>query len=442
MPRTATALKDELLPAIFRRLRQAVVPGQGQVDDYITAQNDPLRRPHLQGEGEGGVAFSNVLAPQDQSATLVTQPKPVVEQPAPAPLTIVPSAPAVSTLAAGLPAPVAPIIAKPVVNPVETNVLAPEPMVSRSGQVMNEDATRARRVETNDRGRPIRNVALRGDEQTLDYNSRLAAMPEDKEGGGWWPKIRAAITGFAVGGPVGAAAAFGTRALREHMDPTLGSREYRAQEMGRLAPAVATIQKNRKDVREEQRLDTQNAYTVARTKALTDPKAKPADIRLVSRKTGVYAVNPATGESKKVDEIPAEAGSPASARYFSTDAGVYKVDEAHPNGVRVHGIPGKKGKDVEDVTFSNSQIQKAIAEAKAEQQKLDEGLVGVPRTIEGVDPLTGVRKQVANPDYTYNMTRRRQLDDHIRNWELKLKSPKKPAASKEDDPLGLFDEDE
>lgn len=325
------------------------------------------------------------------------------------------------------------------------NMLAPQdPAVygqpSPSGQIMDENAIRDRRVKTDKRGRPSPNITMQGDEQTLDYQNRLATMQPDKEGGGWWPAIRAAIGGFAAGGPAGAAAAFGTRKLREHFDPTLGSREYRAQEMGRNAPAVETIRQNRKDALDTEAKAASTGLAKARTDALKNPKA--ANIRLVSRKDGVYAVDPATMKAKRVDEIPAEPGSPASARFFSTDYGVYKIDEQHPNGVLVPGIPGKKGKDVEDVTFGNQQINQAISDAQSEQKTIDEGLVGIPRTIEGTDPLTGVKKMVANPDYTYNMTRRRQLDDDIRNWRIKLKSAKRPAASDDDDPLGIMGDDD
>lgn len=427
MARTAIAPRDEFLPAIFRRRQLAIAQAQ-----------DP--------------ANPNLLAPPVQ---------PAVEL---APLNIVPTVPTLADKykAAAIPLSInqeedptlIPGMPKPVVKPVEeSNILAPaQPMVSRSGQVMNEDATRARRVETNKDGRPVRNIALSGNEQTLDYNDRLASMPEDKEGGGWWPKIRAAIGGFAAGGPVGAAAAFGTRALREHMDPTLGSREYRAQEMGQLAPAVDSIRKNRKDQREEARLDTQNDYTEARTKALTDPKTATKWVIKQDEK-GVYRpVNPATGMDPD--------GKPVKGKMVSGNEWEIKVDSNNRyvpvnkrTGLDQNGKPvtarSPAAKDVEDVTFGNQQIERAISEAQAEQKKIDgmlkQGMPdSIPRMIEGVDPLTGVRKQVSNPDYTYNMTRRRQLDDDIRNWRIKQKAqPKKAATASNDDndPLGIFDDE-
>jgi hypothetical protein len=292
----------------------------------------------------------------------------------------------------------------------------------------------ARRVETDKRGRPTPNIALAGDEQTLDFQNRLARMPEDKEGGGWWPKIQAALAGFAAGGPVGAAAAFGTRALREHFDPTLGSREYRAQKMAQNAPAVEQIRKSRKDQLDEEAKVASTGLAKARTDALKNPRASG---RIVERKDGVYMIDIKTGKAEKIAGIPPEAGTLGSTRYISRADGVYGINAEHPNGFKVSGIPGNAGKDSEDVAFSNQQVQRAIVEAEAEQKKIDEGLVNIPRTIQSTDIL-GNPRTIANPDYTYNMTRRRQLDDDIRNWRLKLKSPKKSAAKAEDPDIRAY----
>lgn len=333
------------------------------------------------------------------------------------------------------------------IAPTPVNMLAPQdPEVygqpSRSGQIMDETATRSRRVETDKRGRPTPNTALSGDEQTLDYQNRLATMQPDKEGGGWWPKIRAALSGLAVGGPAGAAVAFGTRALREHLDPTLGSREYRNQELGRVAPAVEAIRNRTKDAADIAGKTASTNLANARTKALTDPKAKAVNMRIVERKDGVYAIDPVSLKTEKIGDIPPEAGSPGSTRYISRADGVYGINDAHPNGFKISGIPGNKGKDAEDVTFGNQQINQAISEAQAEQAKIDAGMANIPQTIESTD-IFGAKKMVPNPQYTYNMTRRRQLDDQIRNWRIKLKSGKKPAAEiEEDDPLGILGNDE
>jgi hypothetical protein len=307
--------------------------------------------------------------------------------------------------------------------------------------MMDENAIRmARRVETDKRGRPTPNIALQGDEQTLDYAGRLARMQPDTEGGGWWPKIRAALAGFAAGGPVGAAAAFGTRALREHFDPTLGSREYQREKMGQIAPAVEQIRQSRKDRLGEESTIANIGLAKARTKALEREKKTAG--RVIERSDGVYMIDPETGKAEKIAGIPPEAGKAGSTRYVSRPDGVYGINAEHPEGFKVKGIPGQPGKDQGDVEFSNAQITRAISEAQAEQKKIDEGLVNIPRTIQSTDIL-GNPRTIANPDYTYNMTRRRQLDDDIRNWRLKLKKKGTSSGSNsEADPLGILDDEE
>lgn len=317
----------------------------------------------------------------------------------------------------------------------------PQPVVSRSGQVMNENATRpARRVETDERGRPKRNIMLQGDEQTLDYADRVSRYEPQKGGGGWWPRIRAALAGFAAGGPVGAAAAFGTRALREKFQPTLADREWQAEQLREVSPAVESIRQARKERLAERSTEANIDLAKARTKALE--REKKVAGRIIERKDGVYSIDPETGKAEKIAGIPPEAGTPGATRYVSRPDGVYGINAEHPEGFKVKGIPGTPGKDVEDVEFSNAQVRQAIAEAQAEQKKIDAALPGIPMTIEATDILTGTKKMVSNPEYTYNMTRRRQLDDDIRNWRLKLKSPKRSTSSKDDDPLGIMDDDE
>lgn len=417
-------IADELLPLIFRRRRQPMIgndlPEQGGYAGNMLAPQDPAPAPPL--VIAPGAKASNYALPDETRPRQVTQHPPLGPQPA-RPTGIPPNA---HWDATGQ-------------NPDGGEWIAPGPQPDVQPAMMDTGATRmARRVATDKRGRPTPNIALQGDEQTLDYQDRLARMPEDKEGGGWWPKIRAAISGFAAGGPVGAATALGTRALREHFDPTLGSREYKAEKMGQNAPAVAQIRQARKDRLDEESKVASTGLAKARTESLKNPRANG---RIVERKDGVYMIDAKTGKAEKIAGIPPEAGTPGSTRYISRADGVYGINAEHPNGFKVSGIPGNAGKDQEDVTFGNAQIQRAISEAEAEQKKIDEGLVSIPRTIQSTDIL-GNPRTIANPDYTYNMTRRRQLDDDIRNWRQKLKSPKKSSAGKTSDPLGLFDEDE
>lgn len=406
MPPIANQIAEELLPLIFRRPRRPLIgndlPEQGGYGGNLLAPQDPARPVTI----PAGMVASQV-APPDAIRPRATTPN--IMAPAP---------PAVT------PAPVA------------------DPVISQSGQVMDEYATRpARRVETDNRGRPVRNITLQGDEQTLDYADRVSKYEPQKGGGGWWPKIRAAIAGFAAGGPVGAAAGFGSRALREKFEPTLVDQEWKAQQMGQIAPALETIRQTRKDRLAEESTRANTDLARARTEALKREKKTAG--RVIERSDGVYMINPETGKAEKVAGIPPEAGRPGTTRYVSRPDGVYGINAEHPQGFKVTGIPGIPGKDTEDVSFSNAQIQQAIAEAQAEQKKIDEGMKGIPPTIEATDILTGTKKMAPNPEYTYNMTRRRQLDDDIRNWRLKLKSPKRTSArSAEADPLGILNDEE
>lgn len=421
MPRIATQIAETFLPEIFRRRP-------------LRSQQQPIIGNDLpeQGGFSGNMPRDNVLSPGGYNPALNDTPalgthrvyttggyvsggggyRDVPNQPAPNVLASTP----------------------PAQDPAD-------PMISRSGQVMDENAIRpARRVETDNRGRPSRNITLSGDDQTIDYANRVAQYEPQANNGGWWPKIRAALGGFAAGGPAGAAAGFGARALREKFEPKLADEEWKAREMRTTAPAMEAIRKDRQERRMEAKTDADIDLAKARTEALKNPRQ---NARIIQRKDGVYMLNGKTGKFEKVDEIPPEAGTASGTRYFKAGNGeVWKVDPANPEGVRVKNIPGSPGKDSGDVQFTNAQIQRAISEAQAEQKKIDDGLKNIPRTIQSTDIL-GNPRTIANPDYTYNMTRRRKLDDDIRTWRQKLKSPKtSTATTRASDPLGILDDNE
>lgn len=419
MPPIVNQVAEELLPLIFRRR-----PRLGAT-------------PPFNPDAESTLPMPNVLR-RDPS------PNPALEYQDPAPPVMLPVGMNASRVA--MPDEVRPRIATPnITAPAPASItppLAPDPVVSRSGQVMDEYSTRpARRVETDTRGRPTRNITMQGDNQTLDYADRVAKYEPQEGGGGWWPSIRAALAGFAAGGPVGAASAFGVRKLREKFEPKLADEEWKRRQMGQIGPEVEQIRKSRKDTMQEQSTMANIDLAKARTDALKREKKTAG--RIVERKDGVYMINPETGKAEKLAGIPPEAGTPGSTRYISRADGVYGINAEHPNGFKVSGIPGNAGKDEEDVSFGNAQIQRAISEAQAEQAKIDSAMVGIPPTIEATDILTGTKKMAPNPEYTYNMTRRRQLDDQIRRWRTQLKAPgKKAAASLGNDPLGILDEDD
>lgn len=418
MPPIVNQIAEELLPLIFRRRPR-------------------LGTPPFNPNAESTLPIPNVLR-RDPA------PNPALAAQEPAPPVMVPSGMNPSQMA--MPDEVRPRIATPnIAAPVQSGVtppLASEPVVSRSGQVMDEYSSRpARRVETDNRGRPSRNITLEGDEQTLDYAGRVAKYEPQEGGGGWWPSIRAAIAGFAAGGPVGAASAFGVRKLREKFEPKLADEEWKRQQMGQVAPAVESIRQNRKDTLQEESTRTNIDLAKARTDALKREKKTAG--RIVERRDGVYMINPDTGKAEKIAGIPAEAGTPGSTRYISRADGVYGINAEHPQGFKVSGIPGNAGKDEEDVSFGNAQLQRVITEAQAEQAKIDAALPGIPMTVEATDILTGTKKMAPNPEYTYNMTRRRQLDDQIRRWRTQLKAPRKRAATQPaDDPLGILEDEE
>lgn len=426
--KVATTVADVFLPGIFRRPNPRQIPigndlpedggftGSYGRQNLLMPLENPLKRPVVDN------ALTAVDGTRPRTVSTPT-PVPVVQEPAPQP-----------------------------------NVLAPEaavetPSVSRSGQIMDENAIRERRVETNSKGRPTPNIALEGDDQTLDYYNRVARMPEDKEGGGWWPRIRTALLGFARGGPVGAATAFGVRALREKMDPTLASREYRREKLAELEPAVDAIQKQRKESRADEVAQAQIDLAKQRTENLKNPKQNQ---RIIKGKDGYYMLNPKSSKFEKIEEIPvAEPNAPSSTRYFKTKDGVWKIDATNPEGVRVKNIPGDPGKAGADVDFANSQINRAIKDAQAEQAKIDaalngdpaRGVKGVPQTIESTS-VFGDKRTIANPEYVRGMRRRQQLDDQIRKWRIQLKKKGTVAAAAapdeadDADPLGILDNED
>lgn len=239
------------------------------------------------------------------------------------------------------------------------------------------------------------------------------------------------------------------RLLQSAKNPKMADEAWQRGELGRTGAII-------KNINEQQQADLKTAgvvadinsknatagYNRARTNQLSNPRN---NAKFIERKDGVYSIDPTTNKAVKVADIPAEAGPAGATRYVSRADGVYGINVEHPEGFKLSGVPGNTEKPSEDIEFDNSQIQQAITDAQAEQAKIDAGLEGIPRTIEGTDIITGAKKQVENPDYTFHMRRRQQLDDDIRNWRLKLRAPKKAAAtsqpastSTKNDPLGLF----
>lgn len=336
-----------------------------------------------------------------------------------------------------------------VLNPTVVSPGAPE--VSPSGVMNDRYQTRQdRRVETDKRGRPTPNITMEGDEQTLDQYDRLARMPPDKRGGGWWPRIRSALLGFAVGGPAGAAAGFGAHLLKEKFDPEAASREYQRQQMGQLKPAVDSIYARRKEARAEEAQDAATGLAKARTEALKNPKA--AASRILKGADGYYSFNPDTKKYEKINEIPTPAGAAKGARYFQNAAGVFRVDPDNPDvGVRVKGIPGTPGKAGQDVEFGNAQVRAALKRKRDELTAIDADLTRLKEAsqyeVETTNVYTGEKTKKKNPAYQDLEDRRRQVNDKIDEFELKLKSPTKMAAVEEpeedeeedDDPLGILD---
>lgn len=414
MPGIPQTLADELLPLIFRRRRQPMLgndlPEQGGYGGNMLGPppQDPSPAPPVvipASANPSEITTQEEVRPRRAAAPNLMLRENLTERPNPVP-----------SLREDLTA---------------TPVMQPDPGATRM----------ARRVKTDRRGRPTPNIALQGDEQTLDYQDRLARMPEDTEGGGWWPKIRAAIAGFAAGGPVGAASAFGTRALREHFDPTLGSREYKREKMAQNASAVEQIRQGRKDRLDEEAKRTNIGLAKARTDELKNRKATEKWV-IKQDEQGVFRpVNQATGLDPDGKPVKGPLASPSEWEIKVDDRGqfvpVNKRTGLDQNGKTVKARP-LTGKDVGDVQFDNQQIQRAISDAEAEQKKIDDAMKGIPSTIESENIFTQEKKMVPNPEYTYNMTRRRQLDDDIRNWRLKLKSGRKASAQTEDPDIRAY----
>lgn len=320
-----------------------------------------------------------------------------------------------------------------------------------------------RRVETDVRGRPKQNIAMHGADRILDYERRLAEMPDDTQGAGWWPRIRAALAGFAAGGPVGAGVAFGARALHEKMDPTFASRQWRQEKQAEIAPSVQSIYEGRKEARADETAQATAQYRKAQAYNLRHPKPTAGAIK---ESGGNWVViDPVTMKSTPVldkDGNPAKArptGAKGGEWIHQADGTAIKVDESgNDTGMRDPGrnlqmtgagLVSSNTKYTADranesktgeATTTNTAIDESIAKLKEEQAIIDAGLndpktKAIKPTIEVIDsqaepiedrtqgpdkfgmyPTHQPMKTIANPEYKYvedAIQRRRQLNDQI-----------------------------
>jgi hypothetical protein len=365
----------------------------------------------------------------------------------------------------------APVEPAPAPMPVQgpPNVLAP--ISPTTGQPMDESATRPRRVETDERGRPIPQVnAIDPDQRALEYNQRLNAYtPEEAHGFKdrfLKPILSAAVKGLRYG-PGGAAGAALEQSVASAVDPKQPSRQWKTRELAESNQQVAGINAQRKMAAQQAQANATLAKTGVDTaltlKKLNAPeKATPGSVHQNANGDWVL-VDRVSGTSKPVTDQDGKAlkGKPTGIdkEWVVGDDGIAKlykngVDSGlrdvkrnlikAPDGSFVS--PNTKyaadiaaGKGASQGQLENDALARNISDAQAEQAKIDEGLKNTPPTIQTTD-IFGAVKTVQNPAYEQGMRRRQALDDDIRGWRAHKKSVAKPStgtAPNANDPLGL-----
>lgn len=325
------------------------------------------------------------------------------------------------------------------------NIAAPQdptPVSRTTGQTMDENVTRPRRVETDTKGRPIPQVnAIDPDQQATEYNQRLNAYQPEKAKG-WWdrylrPALIGAGQGFLAGGPGGAIGGAGFNALEGAVNPARGNEQWKNRKLGESNRQMKGIEdrQDQRYKREKTAADltkTEADTNLANVRAKAASQPKPGAKHYIERTDGVYEVSDANPDGRKVGNVPAEAKTKNAnpTRYFERADGVYGVNDEHPQGFRVAGVPGKPDSN------SNSAIETNIAEMTKEKNGIGEALKTTPAQVDDIDPLLGtVKGKKPNPAYVDYMNRFRKLDDDIRQARTQKKQTRSAPKS---DPLGLF----
>lgn len=398
---------DDFLPTIFRQRR----PRQSEFDPNLEKPDPAL----IIKDEWGGPSDHNILSPS-----------PVGRMDAPASV-------------------------KPVIPLTDTATPPIDPTAANVGQDYGGTGlSRQRRVETDEKGRPIANTTMQGDAQTIDLNQRIHNY-QPQAAHGWWDKwgkemVTGAVRGLAFG-PGGVIEEAARRGITAATNPEQADERWKAKaiaesdpEMKRIAATQAAKTKMAQEV-------AQTAHVQAQTEALKNPKPK---LEKTLTDNGWALLDTTTGKLTPVIDPKTNKqaqGRPTGAKteWVHDENGIaHKYENGKDTGqldpgrnlkvVPGYGLvpPGQamnadataanredaKTEKTAQTNLTNSQLEQNIADAQAEQKKLGDPPA---QMIEGETAL-GVKTQVRNPLYDSWERRYRELDDKIRGWRADKKA--------------------
>lgn len=289
--------------------------------------------------------------------------------------------------------------------------------------------TRERRVETDNRGRPIPNITMAGDDQTVNYNKRLHAM-QPQESQGWWDKwgkqgLLGALKGLAYG-PGGALGGGLASGIRGATNPKLADEQWRAREIAKSDPEINRIAQTRQLQTKMAQEAASLGLTKARTEEIRNPKPKWT---VRQDKAGIYhPVNPETGLDPQGNKVEGRAPADNDIELRVDESGM-TVPVSKKTGLGADGKAVKAKSMVKqpdgtwidptekykadtaagEANIINSAVRTNIAEMQAEKEKI---AVALKNTAEWIDD--GLGGQKPNPYYAELKGRDRKLDDDIR----------------------------
>ncbi len=311
--------------------------------------------------------------------------------------------------------------------------------------------TRPRRVETDDKGRPIANTTMTGDAQAIDLNQRVHAYhPQASQG--WWDKwgkemVTGAVKGlrYGPGGALGGAIAGGVRGAT---NPELADEQWKDEQ-------IASSDADVKRIATGQQLKTKMAQEAAatdlvkaRTDALKHPVPKPGHPILTDQ--GWALLDPVSGVMKPVVDPKTgqqAKGKPSNAKeeWVHDPQGIaHKYENGKDTGQLDSGrnlkvVPGyglvqpgqamnadalavqreeARTEKAGQANLTNAQLDANIKSAQDEQGRLG---AAPPMTVDKVDALGNTVKE-RNPFYEDWSHRYNELEDQKRRWAAEKKA--------------------
>lgn len=352
---------------------------------------------------------------------------------------------------------------------------SPDPTAANVGQDSGgTGTTRTRRVETDEKGRPVANTTMTGDAQAVDLNQRIHSYhPQASQG--WWDKwgremVTGAVKGlrYGPGGALGGAIAGGVRGAT---NPELADEQWKDEQIASSDADIKRItagQQLKTKIAQEaaQTANTQanTALAQGRLRELGKPKlgAVHHDVNAAGNMVIVDAQGLATEVHDK-DGKPVKKLSDDETLMPDTvntlivhklkhgqDTGISYVKDPQfgyvPSGAAAGAAATLNNRALERTDkanqdiLTNAQLDENIRTATQSRDAMGSP---PPVYIEKTSPL-GDKEQVVNPAYNEWQSRRTAYDSQIAGWKAQKKAvpatkPSKRYAPKlKSDPLGLF----